>query len=445
VAIENCNGPYRIPNIEVQATAVYTNNCVASAFRGFGAPQVLFAIESQLDILAQRLKLDPIELRLRNALRKGDLGVFRNRLVGSVGITRCLQQAASHELWARKKGHVGRPARPWLRRGVGVAAAIKGYTLGALPDRGRLGVELTPEGRFRVKFSSIEMGQGVLVALTQIAAEVLHCNIAAIEPVFADTAATPDTSVTSASRQLYLAGNALLDAGRKMLRRMREAVHASTRDPADSLTFSNARVIASESGREFTYAEVASLFEEARMAREVGGEFEVPRVEPLPGTLEIPHLFYMFAVALALVEVNTRTGFTRVLRFVSIPDAGKVVNPQTLEGQLEGAAVQGVGYALMEEAKIARGVLKTTNFATYLTPTIMDMPDLEVIAVEEAEDTGPFGAKGIGEIGIVPVAPAIANAIADAAGIRPTSLPMTPEKLYWLLKQREETRQDVGA
>jgi CO/xanthine dehydrogenase Mo-binding subunit len=142
----------------------------------------------------------------------------------------------------------------------------------------------------------------------------------------------------------------------------------------------------------------------------------------------------MFACSLAEVEVDTMTGAVRVTRLVCIPDAGKVINPQILEGQIEGAAVQGLGYAVMEEAKIENGILETPNFSTYLIPTVKDVPEIEVVAVESHEDTGPFGAKGIGEIGLVPIAPAILNAIHDATGVRLYEIPATPERVYWALK-----------
>lgn len=436
VAIENCNGPYKIPNIDISATLVYTNNYVASAFRGFGAPQVLFAIESQLDAIAERLNMDPIELRLRNALRRGDVGVFNNKLIGSVGIAKALEIAANHELWRERERYKAETARPWIKRGVGVASAIKGYTLGALPDKGQVGVELTREGKFRVRVSSTEIGQGVLAALAQVAADMLRCGVDDIQLVFADTLETPDTSVTSASRQLFLAGNALADAARKMLDKMRHVAAGLSGEPPEVFDFLDGYAISRDGKTRISYAEIARYMENNNIPPHVVGEYEVPRVEPIPGTLEIPHLFYMFAAALALVEVNTLTGFAQVRKLVVIPDAGKVINPQTFQGQIEGAAVQGIGYALMEEAKIENGILKTQNFATYLIPSIKDAPEIEVIPVEDGEETGPFGAKGIGEIGIIPIAPAVANAIKDAVGVRPTSIPITPEKLYWLIRSK---------
>lgn len=433
VAIENCNGPYRIPNIDIKAWLVYTNNHFASAFRGFGAPQVAFAMEQQMDQLAEKLGLDPIEFRLRNALRRGDVAVFGNKLETSVGIVQCLEKARQHPLWRERRQvkHGGWP--PWVRRGVGVAAAIKGFTLGALPDKGRVALELRMDGGFTVKGSFTEIGQGVVQAMAQLAAELLHTNPDKVDVVFADTGKTPDTSVTSASRQLFLAGNALKDAVAKMVDRLKNAAKIIKGREIESLELAEDSIVVG--GERYDYRFVAKVLEESGLGREVVGEFDVPRVDPIPGSLEIPHLFYMFGVALAAVEVNTMTGVVNVTHIVNIADVGRVVNPQTLTGQLEGAAAQAVGYALLEDAKIENGILKTTNLSTYLIPSIKDVGMIEAIAVEDHEEAGPLGAKGIGEIGFIPVAPAIANAVYDAVGVRLTALPMTPERVYWQLKR----------
>ncbi|MCX8201793.1 MAG: xanthine dehydrogenase family protein molybdopterin-binding subunit [Candidatus Caldarchaeum sp.] len=434
VAIENCNGPYKIPNIDIKAWLVYTNNMVASAFRGFGAPQVIFAMEQQVDQLAKELGMDPVEFRLLNALRRGDVMVFGNRLETSVGIAKCLEAVRNHPLWSRRADFKAVKTYPWIKRGVGVAAAVKGYTIGALPDRGTISVELLLDGGIAVKGSFTEIGQGVVQSVSQIAAELFRVDIDKVEIVFADTDKTPDTSVTSASRQLFLAGNALKEAAKNMIKHVAQFIEKTYNIKVDNLRFENGYVV----GRDFkiSFSELANAMARSGVEREVSGTYEVPRVQPIPGSLEIPHLFYMFGVSLALVEVNTLTGAVSVPKLVSIADVGKVINPQTLTGQLEGAAAQGIGYALLEDPKIENGILKTTNLSTYLIPSIKDIPEIEVIPVEDAEESGPFGAKGIGEIGIISVAPAIANAIYDAVGVRPKSTPMTPEKIYWLLKNK---------
>jgi CO/xanthine dehydrogenase Mo-binding subunit len=445
VAVENCNGPYRVEAAQIDAYSVYTNNMVSSAFRGFGAPQVIFAIERQMDLVAKRLGMDPLELRLRNALRKGDRYVFGNVMQGSVRIAQCLEVARSHPLWRnRNSERVGE--WPWLRRGVGVAAAMKGYTIGALPDKGVIALELLRDGKVLVKGSFTEIGQGVVQAVAQMAADLLGVRIDDVEVVFADTEVTPDTSVTSASRQVFLAGNALRKAVEALKERVAELEEKLRgRRPAD-VQFSGGWVLV-DSERRYTIGELARLLDSFGLGRQVTGVYEVPRVEPIPGTLEIPHLFYMFGVTLVEVIVNVLTGEVKVSKVVSIVDAGKVINPVTFTGQVEGAVAQGIGYALMEEAKIEGGYLLTRDLSTYLIPSSKDVPEIEVIPVESEEPEGPFGAKGIGEIGIISVAPAILNAVADATGVEPNTIPLTHERLYWLLKEHglvEELRGSGG-
>lgn len=433
VAIENCNGPYRIASARIDAYLVYTNNMVASAFRGFGAPQVLFAMERQVDRIARKLGMDPIELRMINAVRKGDLYVFGNRMEGSVGIYDCLKAAREHPLWRER----GRPADleyPWLRRGIGVAAGMKGYTIGALPDRGSVSLELNPDGTVVVGGSFTEIGQGVVESVAQLAAELLRIPVERVQVLFADTERSPDTSVTSASRQVFLAGNALRRAVEALAERVKDLFEADTGRRPSSVSFTEEGAVV-DSGRPIPLGELAERLEARGLGRRVVGTYEVPKVEPIPGTLEIPHLFFMFGVTVAEVIVNVLTGSVTVPRVVAVVDAGRVINPLNFTGQIEGAVVQGLGFALMEDARIADGYLLTRDLSTYLIPSSKDAPRIEVIPVESYEEEGPFGAKGIGEVGILSVAPAIANAIADACGVEPTSVPMTPERVYWLLKE----------
>ncbi|MCS7095159.1 MAG: xanthine dehydrogenase family protein molybdopterin-binding subunit [Thaumarchaeota archaeon] len=433
VAIENCNGPYRVSSARIDAYLVYTNNMVASAFRGFGAPQVMFAMERQVDRIARRIGIDPIELRMINAIRKGDIYVFGNKMEGSVGIYECLKVAMDHPIW-RDRRKDGTLEYPWLRRGVGVAAGMKGYTIGALPDRGSVSVELKRDGSVVVGGSFTEIGQGVVESVAQLAAELLKVPVERVQVLFADTERSPDTSVTSASRQLFLAGNALRKAVVALTERVKDLVELETGGRPTSVTFTEKGVLVN-SNEVMPLNELAERLELRGFGRMVIGTYEVPKVEPIAGTLEIPHLFFMFGVTMAEVIVNVLTGTVTVPRVVAVIDAGRVINPINFTGQIEGAVVQGLGYALIEEAKIVGGYLQTKDLSTYLIPSSKDAPTIEVIPVETFEEEGPFGAKGIGEVGILSVAPAIVNAVAEACGVEPTSIPLTPEKLYWLLKE----------
>jgi CO/xanthine dehydrogenase Mo-binding subunit len=315
-----------------------------------------------------------------------------------------------------------------------VAAAIKGFTLGALPDKGTAKIQLLNSGKFEVDVSTAEIGQGMTIAFAQIAAEALQCDLEDVTVVCGDTLNAPDTSVTSASRSTYLGGNAIIKAAKEMHTLLTRSAAELLGEPEKTLQAGLSAIVSTQTGKSASYSAIAKRAESRKLSIETIGTFDVPRVEPIKGSLEIPHLFYMFACALAEVEVDVLTGAVSVTRLVILPDAGRVINPQTFEGQVEGAAIQGLGYAIIEEAKIEEGFLKTPNFATYLIPTIKDVPEIEVIPVGEAEETGPFGAKGVGEIGLVPIAPAITNAIYDATGARLFEIPATPEKVYQALK-----------
>lgn len=447
VAMENSCGPYRIPNIDIDAYLVYTNNGVAGAFRGFGAPQVNFAIETNLDIIAEKLGIDRLEIRKRNALRQDDVGPFGHRIRGSVGIGEALQKAEGCEIWVDRQRLKSTSAAPWCKRGVGVAAAVKGFGFGALPDFAAASIQITPTGKFVVGASCPEIGQGAVTAYAQIAAEALHCDIGDVYVASADSQLAPDTGTSSASMALVRGGNAILTAAPKMIDLILETGAKLTGEPKDHLIPKDALVVSRKTKTSLTYAQIAQHLHATGAETRVEAGFNVPRVDkPVEGSIEIPHWSYMYASAVALVEVDTLTGSTKVLKFFLSPDSGRMINPQSYTGQCEGAIVQGVGFALTEDTQIDEGVIKTNNFTTYIIPTISDAPEIEIDPVETYEKIGPFGAKGLGEIGIIPVGSAIANAIYDATGVRVFTLPATPEVVYNALHQKgsEHDRKSQG-
>ncbi len=437
VAIENSCGPYRIPNIDIDAYSVYTNNGVAGAFRGFGAPQVNFALESNMDIIAEKLGIDRLEIRKRNVLREGDIGPFGYKMLGSVGIYETLLKAEQSDLWKNRTKHKAKASAPWCKRGIAVTVATKGFGFGALPDFAAASIQITPTGKFVVGVSCPEIGQGAVTAYSQIAADALHCDIADIYIASADSQLAPDTGTSSASMALVRGGNAILAAAPKMHELLLNTASEITGESKGNLEFGESRIFSKrKSGRSVTYVEIAQfLLRRGSETRIVAG-FEVPRVDkPVEGSIEIPHWSYMYATAIALVEVDTLTGATKVLQIYLSPDSGTVINPQSYTGQCEGAIVQGLGFALTEETQIDNGLIKTNNFTTYIIPTIRDIPEIQIEPVETYEKIGPFGAKGLGEIGIIPVGSAVANAIYDATGTRLFTLPATPERVFQALKR----------
>jgi len=430
VAVENCCGPYKIPNVDIDAYSVYTNNGVAGAFRGFGAPQVNFAMETNMDIIAEKLRIDPISLRKINVLREGDTSAFGLKVNGRVGIYETLVRAEKSRIWKTRRKHKSKSAS-WCKIGVGVASAVKGFGFGALPDFASASIQLTPAGKFVVGVSCPEIGQGATTAYAQIAAEALNCDISEVYIDSADTQLTPDSGTSSASMALVRGGNAILAAAPKMIERLLNAAGEILHESPQHLTAKQSHVKLVKSKKLVSYSDIAQYLQKSGAEMKVVAGYTVPRVEkPIPGTLEIPHMSYMYSTAVAHVEVDTLTGATKVLKFFLSPECGRIINPQSYTGQCEGAIVQGLGFALTEDTLIENGVVRTNNFTTYIIPTIADIPEIEIDPVETFERIGPFGAKGLGEIGIIPVGSAIANAIHDATDVRIYTLPATAELVY---------------
>ena len=432
VAIENCCGPYKIPNVDIDAYSVYTNNGVAGAFRGFGAPQVNFAMETNMDIIAERLGIDPIALRKMNVIREGDTGAFGLKVNGSVGIYETLLRAEKSRIWKTRRKHKSKPSAPWCKIGVGVASAVKGFGFGALPDFASASIQLTPAGKFVIGVSCPEIGQGATTAYAQIGAEALKCDIDEVYIASADSQLAPDSGTSSASMALVRGGNAILAAAPKMIELLLNAAGKILHENPRNLLAEQSHVkLRRNSKKLVSYSEIAQYLQRSGSEMKVLAGYNVPRVgKPIPGTLEIPHISYMYSSAVAEVEVDTQTGATRVLKFFLSPECGRIINPQSYTGQCEGAIVQGLGFALTEDTQIEKGIVKTNNFTTYIIPTIADIPEIEIDPVETFERIGPFGAKGMGEIGIIPVGSAIANAIHDATGVRIYTLPATAETVY---------------
>ena len=441
VAVENSCGPYRIPNIAIDAYSVYTNNGVAGAFRGFGSPQVNFAIESNLDIIAEELGLDRLEIRKRNVLREGDTGPFGHKIRGSVGIYKTLEMAEKSDLWKNRGAYKSKPSSPWAKRGIAVTTGVKGFGFGALPDFAAASIQITPTGKFVVGISCPEIGQGGITAYAQIAAEALNCDVADVYIASADSDLSPDSGTSSSSMGLVRAGNAILASAPKMIEVLLQAASKLTGEQRANLRLGRCIVSSKlDSKKSVSYMDIAQYLHSKGEETSIVGGFEVPRVDkPVEGSLEIPHLSYMYATAIALVEVDSLTGGTKVLEFYLSTDCGRIINPQSYTGQCEGAIVQGLGFALTEDTQIDNGQIRTNNFTTYIIPTICDIPDIKIEPVETHDAFTPLGAKGLGEIGIVPVGSVVANAIYDATGARLFTLPATPERVYQAIKQKEGT------
>jgi len=425
-------GPYYVPNLRLEAKAYFTNNIPAGAMRGFGVPQVTFAMESQMDAMARALELDPFEFRLLNALEVGLPLAGDHILESSVGIRKTLEAARD----ALRRASLPSSDK---KLGVGVASGLKnvGFGHGTVEEAGAI-VELTEEGSFRVRVGMSDFGQGSLTAMAQIAAQELGVAYSQVEVLGADTALTPFTGPTTASRQTYLSGNAVVAACRQLKKKVLKLAEEELGGPTQELEIKEGKLVHLPSGRRFDL----SILHTNLVAEE---RFRAPQTVPFS---EEPsrwgqegfasrhtHWAYSYVTHIAIVEVDEDTGEVKVLKFIAAHDVGRAINPNLIEGQIAGGVMMGLGYALSEEFVVKGGANLTNNLRDCRIPTIKDQPEIIPLIVEDPEPTGPFGAKGVGEAACLPSAAAVANAIYDAVGVRITSLPATEEKVLQAIRE----------
>ncbi len=403
-------GPYEVAHVQVISRAVYTNNPPAGAFRGFGVPQASFAVERQIDLMALALGLDPVEVRRRNILRQGGTTATGQILRGPIGMQETLERVVAEVErlggWAVIEGDGKRTA--W-----GLACAYKNVGLGGgLPDRAAAYIEVKDDDRVWVGIGAAEVGQGLVQIAAATAAEVLGVPLARVDVTVADTGLTPDCGPTTASRQTYITGNAVRTVAEKFKERLIAETDLSSPDGLVEYDFEQAIRQARTSG--------LSLREE--------GVYTPPETRALgrPGDM---HFAFGYATLAAQVEVDLETGEPTVRRLILAQDVGRALNPVGLRGQLEGGVVMGLGYAVQEEMVFEQGELRTPTLAQYRIPRIDQLPPITTIVVECEDADGPFGGKGVGELSLIPVAPAAANAIARATGVQVFALPMTKERV----------------
>jgi len=387
-------GPYRIANVATDGIVVYTNNVPSGAFRGFGTPQAHWAAESMITRIAHALEIDPADIRRKNLYREGDTEATGNVLPRGVGalpvLERCVEEMRAH--FARRRPHD--LASP-LRRGIGIASGIKnvGYSFG-FPEQSTATVELIATKsleRAVVRIGAADVGQGAHLILRQIAAEALELPLDAVAMVTDDSAVTPNAGSASASRMTLMGGRAVHDAA------LAARAAWERGDPPEATV---------------QYRPPATT----PLDRETGA-----------GT---PNYCYGYSAQAVEVEVDLTTGVTRVLRIISAHDVGRAINHQQVEAQIEGCLAQAVGYALTENFVVRDGTILTPHFSSYLLPTTLDVPtDIVPVILELADPNGPYGARGVAEMPLVPFAPAVAAAIYDATGAWVNDLPMTPERI----------------
>ncbi len=417
-----CTGPYEIPNVKVDSYSVYTNNIPGGAFRGFGGPQGNFCAEMQMNKLANLLGLDPVEFRMRNIVKEGSIISVGTPLPEGVTIAPVVEACALQAGWKKTdKGWVRPNATddlPWItlkpdsqnsaiKRGIGFACGFKniGFSYGA-PEECWATIELhgkTEIEKVVLRHAAAEVGQGSHTVLRQFAAEAVGVPIDKVEAIFADTAETNNSGSVSASRMTFMAGNSIIGAAKLALEKWRDEER-----PAIG-----------------TY------------------QYKPPRTTPLdPETgYSNPNFAYGYMAVVAAVEVDTETGHVKVLDVISTNDVGKAINPQQVEGQIEGAIVQAYGYTVLENFIQKNGYVLTDRFATYLTPSILDIPEkVHINILEYPAPIGPYGARGIGEMPYLPLPAAVISAVQDACGTWFNEFPLTPDRVLLGLRKHHPVR-----
>ncbi|HUT47747.1 MAG TPA: xanthine dehydrogenase family protein molybdopterin-binding subunit [Alphaproteobacteria bacterium] len=433
-------GPYRIPNTRCAGKLVYTNKMRFGAFRGFGNPQVSFAGETQIDEIAATLGMDPLELRLKNMAQPGDPW-FGGGKVASNGLGECVAKAKAAAKWGAAPGKAT-SSTVKCGRGVAFAAHISGLLgTGAI-------VRMLEDGSIVLNTGAVDIGQGSDTVLTQICASALKIPVSQVALASPDTDGSPYNWGTTASRVTYTTGRSVAAAAKTVEAEIKK--HAGELlecAPVDLELREGGKVgVKGVPDKEISFLEVSLRAHWAAGGPIVGSDtwvFDQPSVDPkraIARGLPFPQIgVYSFGCVIVDVAVDTVTGKAEVSEAWAAMDVGRAINPAAVEGQIEGGFVQGMGFALMEELIWDGGRLVNPSMMDYKAPTFRDTPyAIHSIIVEEPEPDGPFGAKGVGEIGLVPVPAAIANAIRDAVGIQPRSLPMTPERNLRAMLERDD-------
>ena len=432
-AAVNATGPYRCTDARVESIAAFTNTVPTSAMRGFGAMQVVFAYESQIDRVAQVLGLDPAEVRERNFVARGDRRVTGEEIDTEPGTRECLRRVLD------ELGEPARPSGPGRRVGRGFACSMQPYGRSVFfADRASCWIGLENDGTMVVRAGVTDLGAGQAASLANIAGEVLGVTVENTSVHIGDSALTPLTGGTFATRQLYMSGNATLKVARILRDKLAPVAAELLGCEPGELEFAENRVtVAAHTDRGVTMAELSREAQDRGVHPYHHGTFDAETGSFDPTTGEgrtYPDLTH--GAHGAEVEVDEETGEVRILKYVACHDVGRAIDLQRVEGQIQGAVAQGIGYALSETIDTVDGVVSSTLFADYLIPTSLDLPDIKAIGLELYPGKGPLGARGIGEPPIGPPAATLASAIEDATGIRLRELPMSPERLRAALRDR---------
>jgi len=427
-------GPYRCPNVKIRARTVYTNHTPCSAMRGFGGMQVVLGYEGQMDRLARELGIDPLEIRRRNFVERGDILPIGQELETVVELPALIGAVSE------RAGEPPRPSGPRRAVGRGYACNLQSYGRCIwLNDWSSAWVGFELDGTLVIRIAVPDIGGGQASSLIQIASEVLGVPPQRITIHIGDSALNPLTGTTTATRQLYMSGNAVLKAARELRAALAGVAAGLLEVDAERVEFGPGGV-GEDGGRALSFEELLAAAASVDVPWHVLATHHAPKGVPWQadeswrGRVFPDFTYGCHAVD---VEVDLDTGQVRLLRYIAGHDVGQAINPTSVEGQIEGAVAMGLGYALSERVVFEEGQNLTATFAQYLIPTAVEMPAIESVVLESGEGMGPFNARGIGEPPIGPPAPAVAAAIRDACGVELTELPFTPERVVAALRSGE--------
>ena len=425
----HCSGPYFVPNILAKTRALLTNGPPSGAFRGFGVPQSAIAHEALMDSLAEQTGIDQLEFRLKNALRKGQRTGSGQLLENSVGQAECLEALQSRWQEWRKASEEFNNHSEIIKRGVGIGCCWYGCGNTSMSNPSTMRVGINSEGTITLYNGAMDIGQGANTIMIQICAEALGLPASSFQFIMGDTDLTADAGKTSASRQAFVSGRASQLAGEHL---RTQIIHLAEAEEDANLRLDGSTLWVQDKNGEHSIL-LSDLLPRTNGDVLVGeGTFDPPTTKLDENGQGSPYATYGFGAHIAEVEVDLKLGTTRVLRLAAAHDVGKTVNPTQVEGQIQGGVAQGLGMALMEE--YVQGV--TENLHDYLIPTVGDMPDIEILLIEDPEPLGPFGAKGIGEHALIPTAPAILGGIRQATGVSIHRIPATPDRVLQAIQQK---------
>lgn len=438
-AVSHCTGPYRVPHVQADGVALFTNNCPTGAMRGFGACQLAIAYEGTVHAMARELGVDVIALKRQNLLRDGDQ-VTTGQVIPVAGARDCLDAALSRFGWEQRRSDA--PA-PHLRRGHGASVICFGLGYGdGYPDAARGRVRFAEDAVLEVYSGGVEVGQGLHSLLAQIAGEELGIDAAAVRIIASDTHTTPEAGSASATRQTVFSGNAVKLAAGEVRRQVLDAAAARLGLHWEDLEIRGGAVVGLHD--QSVTLPLAAVLRDARergFALDATSVYKPRTVAPTDESGQSPraYLTYMFGAHVAEVLVDIETGHVHVERIVAAHDVGKAINPREVAGQIEGGVAQGLGMALTEEVVTRNGRILNASFTDYIIPTILDVPPIEAVILERPDLEGPHGARGVGEPPLIAIVPAILAAISDAIGLPVHETPATAERVWKILQSTRPT------